>query len=178
MRPYPPSRDCRVGLAPRTERVPGRRVSRPAALGAELRRIHDTLRADLRALQDAAATGAPPETRRALPAHCLAFCAALTAHHTGEDAGAFPALAKRFPELAPVIGKMAEDHVWISGILARVEALAGELADTGTSPRLAGELDGLAAIAESHFSFEERRIAAALDRLPGTAAGLLGAPAD
>ncbi|MGY1781676.1 hypothetical protein [Geodermatophilus sp. SYSU D01036] len=34
---------------------------------------------------------------------------------------------------------------------------------------------GLAAIVESHFSFEERGIAAALDRLPGTAAGLLGA---
>ncbi len=139
-----------------------------STLGAELRRVHDTLRADLRALQAAAATGAPPESRRTLPVHCLAFCAALTAHHTGEDAGAFPALVERFPELAPVVGKMAEDHVWISGILARVEELARQLAQEGTSPRLAGELDGLAAIAESHFSFEERRIAAALDRLPRT----------
>ena len=145
-------------------------------LGAELRRIHDTLRADLRTLRAAAATGAPPETRRTLPAHCLAFCAALTAHHTGEDAGAFPALAGRFPELVPVLEKIAEDHVWISGILARVEELAGELAASGTSARLAGELDGLAAIVESHFSFEERRIAAALDRLPGTAQALLGSP--
>ncbi len=93
-------------------------------LGTELRRIHDTLRADLRALRAAAATGAPPESRRTLPAHCLAFCAALTAHHTGEDAGAFPALAQRFPELEPVLEKMAEDHRWISGILARVEELA------------------------------------------------------
>jgi len=142
-------------------------------LGAELRRIHDSLRADLRALQAAAATGARPDVRRTLPAHCLAFCAALTAHHTGEDAGAFPALAQRFPELAPVLDKMAEDHVWISGILARVEELAGELAASGTSPRMAGELDGLAAIVESHFSFEERRIAAALDRLPGTTALLV-----
>ncbi|SFT91205.1 Hemerythrin HHE cation binding domain-containing protein [Geodermatophilus amargosae] len=138
-------------------------------LGAELRRIHDSLRADLRALQAAAATGARPDVRRTLAAHCLAFCAALTAHHTGEDAGAFPALAQRFPELASVLDEMAEDHVWISGILARVEELAGELAASGTSPRLAGELDGLAAIVESHFSFEERRIAAALDRLPGPA---------
>jgi hypothetical protein len=152
-------------------RAPG---DRPAAPGEELLRIHDGLRADLRALQAAAATGVPPDARRRLPAHCLAFCAALTRHHTGEDAGAFPALAERFPELAPVIEKMAEDHVWIAGILARVEDLAGELALEGTSPRLAGELDGLAAIVESHFSFEERRIADALDRLPGTAAGLLG----
>ncbi|WP_448641831.1 hemerythrin domain-containing protein [Geodermatophilus sp. URMC 63] len=151
-------------------------AARPAALGAELRRIHDGLRADLRALRVAAASGAPPDVRRRLPAHCLAFCAALTAHHTGEDAGAFPALAERFPELAPVLEKTAEDHGWITGILARVEELAGELAAAGTSPRLAVELDGLAAIVESHFSFEERRIADALDRLPGTAAELLGAP--
>jgi hypothetical protein len=143
-------------------------------LGAELRRAHDTLRAELRALQAAAATGAAPDPRRTLPASCLAFCAALTAHHTGEDAGVFPALAERFPELTPVLEKMAEDHVWIAGILARVAELAGELAASGSSPRLTGELDGLAAIAESHFSFEERRISAALDRLPGTAAGLLG----
>ncbi|NEM07479.1 hemerythrin domain-containing protein [Geodermatophilus normandii] len=142
-------------------------------LGAELRRVHDSLRADLRALQAAAATGARPDVRRTLPAHCLTFCAALTVHHTGEDAGAFPALAQRFPALAPVLDKMTEDHVWISGILARVEELAGELAASGTSPRLAGELDGLAAIVESHFSFEERRIAAALDRLPGTTALLV-----
>ncbi|MBM7806700.1 hypothetical protein JOD57_002537 [Geodermatophilus bullaregiensis] len=67
----------------------------------------------------------------------------------------------------------AEDHVRIAGILARVEELAGGLAVEGTSPRLAGELDGLAAIVESHFSFEGRRIRAALDRLPGTA-DLLG----
>ncbi len=92
----------------------------------------------------------------------------LTAHHTGEDAGAFPALVERFPELAPVVAKMAEDHVWISGILARVEELARQLAGEGSSPRLAGELDGLAAVVESHFSFEECRIAAALDRLPRT----------
>ncbi|SHH10331.1 hemerythrin domain-containing protein [Geodermatophilus nigrescens] len=143
-------------------------------LGAQLRRVHDTLRADLRALQAAAAGGAPADARRTLPAHCLAFCAALAAHHTGEDAAVFPLLAERFPELAPVLAKMAEDHEMISGILARVEQLAGELAASGSSPRLAGELDGLAAIAESHFSFEERRITAALDRLPDAAPALDG----
>jgi hypothetical protein len=52
-----------------------------------------------------------------------------------------------------------------------VEELAGELATAGASPRLAGELDGLAAIVESHFSFEERRVRAALDRLPGRPVG-------
>ncbi|MBB3086368.1 hemerythrin domain-containing protein [Geodermatophilus sabuli] len=149
--------------------------SRAAALGAELVRIHDGLRAQLRRLQAAAAAGAAPDARRPLPVHCLAFCAALTRHHTGEDAGAFPALVAAFPELRPVLGKMAEDHAMISGIALRVEQIAGELAVGGDGLRLAGELDGLAAIMESHFSFEERRIRAALDALGGSAADLLGA---
>jgi hypothetical protein len=54
---------------------------------------------------------------------------------------------------------MAEDHVLIAGIVARVEAAAADGAP--------GELDGLAAILESHFSFEERRLRAALDVLDG-----------
>ena len=40
--------------------------------------------------------------------------------------------------------------------------------------RLLAELDGLSAIMESHFSFEERRIREALDALDGSAADLLG----
>ncbi|MGY1815791.1 hemerythrin domain-containing protein [Blastococcus sp. SYSU D00820] len=144
------------------------------ALGDELRRIHDTLRADLRALQKAVRSGDPPERRRPLATHCAAFCAALTRHHTGEDAGAFPALAQRFPELVPLLLTMAEDHAMISGIVARVEELAGRLAAGAPAGRLAGELDGLAAVLESHFSFEERRIQRALDALPPDPA-LLGA---
>jgi hypothetical protein len=52
-----------------------------------------------------------------------------------------------------------------------------EVAASG-DPDLAGELDGLAAIVESHFAFEERRIHEALDALDaldGSAVDLLGA---
>jgi Hemerythrin HHE cation binding domain len=139
--------------------------SRVAALGDELVRIHDSLRADLRRLQ-AGHLG----PGRPLALHCLAFCDALTRHHTGEDAGAFPALAAQFPELRPLLDKMAEDHAMIATIVARIETIAGS-----GDPALAGELDGLAAIMESHFSFEERRIRDALDRLGGSADDLLGA---
>ena len=143
--------------------------SRVAALGDELVKIHDRLRAELRRLR-----AGGTEAGRPLAVHCLVFCDALTRHHTGEDAGAFPALAARFSELAPVLEKMAEDHVLIAGIVARVEELGQELAGGG-SPALAAELDGLAAIMESHFAFEERRVRAALDALDGTATDLLGA---
>jgi hypothetical protein len=50
--------------------------------------------------------------------------------------------------------------VLIAGIVARVEAAAADGAP--------GELDGLAAILESHFSFEERRLREALDELDGS----------
>ena len=135
-----------------------------AALGDELVRIHDALRAELRLLRAGERGAGLP-----LAASCLAFCGALTRHHTGEEAGAFPALAERYPNLRPLLGKMAEDHVLIAGIVARVaELAAGGAGDTG------GELDGLAAILESHFSFEERRLREALDELDGSPADLLG----
>jgi hypothetical protein len=135
-----------------------------AALGDELVRIHDALRAELRLLRAGERGAGLP-----LAASCLAFCAALTRHHTGEEAGAFPALAERYPDLRPLLAKMTEDHLLVAGIVARVAELAADGAEDA-----GGELDGLAAILESHFSFEERRIRAALDELDGTAADLLG----
>jgi hypothetical protein len=143
--------------------------SRVAALGDELVRIHDALRADLHRLRIGGA-----EAGRPLGIHCLAFCEAMTRHHTGEETGAFPALAAQFPDLRPLLDKMAEDHVLIAGIVARVDEIARELAGE-SSPRLAAELDGLSAIMESHFAFEERRIRHALDALEGSATDLLGA---
>ena len=53
------------------------RPARLTALGDELVRIHDSLRADLRRLQAGVCTPGRP-----LAVHCLAFCAALTRHHT------------------------------------------------------------------------------------------------
>jgi hypothetical protein len=69
------------------------------------------------------------------------------------------------PELAPVIDNLIEDHGLVAGILGRIR----ELVTPGQAPSgpdaLIRELDGLTAILESHFSYEERRIAKALDIL-------------
>jgi hypothetical protein len=146
-----------------------------AALGRELVRVHDGLREDLRELRDAAASGqGVADHGRPLAAHCVRFCTALTRHHTAEDERAFPALAAQDPALAPLLGKLEEDHRMISGIVGRVEEIAQAIRAGGAGPRLLGELDGLAAILDSHFAFEERRIASALDQLSGSAAELLG----
>lgn len=154
---------------------------RLAALGAELIEIHDRLRQDLADLRsDVERYFDGGDRPRRLKAHCLAFCSALRAHHTGEDVGAFPLLRREYPELAPLIAKMAEDHQLVSGLLEQFEhVLSGLTADPDAAEirRVRGELDGLSAILESHFSFEEREIVEALNSLSTgdhTAAGLFG----
>ena len=144
-----------------------------AALGRELVRVHDALREELAALRDVAASGDPLiGAGRPLALHCARFCSALIRHHTAEDDRAFPALAAHDPALAPLIGKLEEDHRMIGGIIGRIEAIAARMA--AGDGRLLGELDGLAAILDSHFAFEERRVARALDALDGSAVVLLG----
>jgi hypothetical protein len=129
------------------------------ALSEQLIQVHQALRERLASLR-ADATALPDD----LLSHCLSFCAAIHTHHTGEDHELFPALTAAHPELAPVISKLEEDHVLVAGILGQLRDLLA--ARPAAEPAaLQRELDGLTAILESHFSFEERRIAAALDAL-------------
>ncbi|MFF1868165.1 hemerythrin domain-containing protein [Streptomyces sp. CB03911] len=159
---------------------------RLAAFGDELIEIHHRLREELAALRgdvDAFLDGRGGRPRE-LKEHCLSFCSVLTRHHTGEDDGAFPLLAAEFPELRPVIVKLAEDHQLVSGIVRSLESLLGGIAadpDATEAERVRRELDGLTAILASHFAFEERRIVQALNSLTpgaGTTASLLGLPMD
>jgi iron-sulfur cluster repair protein YtfE (RIC family) len=142
--------------------------ARFAALGNQLIDIHIQLREQLARLREGSALP------RDLRVHCLAFCATLTRHHTGEDTGAFALLAREAPQLRPVLEELQRDHQAVAEILSRVQELAG----TRTDPHLIrAELDGLAALLESHFTYEERKITAALNGLPadaGSAADLLG----
>jgi hypothetical protein len=108
---------------------------RVAALSEQLIHVHQALRERLVSLRQyvAAGTGRGPPypAGEDVLSHCLSFCAAIHAHHTGEDSQLLPALRAAAPGPAVV----------------------------------ARELDGLAAILSSHFSYEERRIARALDTL-------------
>jgi hypothetical protein len=136
---------------------------RAAALSRQLRHVHDQLRDQLARLR--AELGQAEFDGTGLPAHCLAFCSALAAHHAGEDGEMFSALIAARPDLGPAIGKLGEDHAAIAAILRRLRTLAAA-ARTAPAEDLAGlrgELDGLAAIAESHFRYEERALSAALD---------------
>ena len=107
----------------------------------------------------------PPGDSGRSPEPLPSFCTAIGTHHAGEDSQLFPALAAAVPELAPMIGKLMEDHALVAGILQQVRALLAPDRPAAAPGVLLRELDGLTAILESHFSFEERRIAASLDTL-------------
>ncbi len=144
---------------------------RAIALSLQLAQAHHELRRRLRTLRSD--LGSPSATDDQLVTHCLAFCAAITAHHQGEDEGMFAELLRLRPDLAGTVGKLVQDHGMIAWILSRIADLAATAAATESrGPALdaiSGELDGLAAIVESHFAFEERAISAALDGGTATA---------
>ncbi|MBW8800159.1 MAG: hemerythrin domain-containing protein [Streptomyces sp.] len=136
---------------------------RAVALSRQLARAHEELRRRIREIRTG--LGHRRWDDEALLTHCLAFCDALTSHHQGEDDAMFSQLLRERPDLAPTIANLVEDHGLITSILSRVR----ELADRAAEPRgstlaaIDRELDGLAAIMESHFRYEERTISAALD---------------
>lgn len=139
------------------------RADRATAWSRQLAQAHDALRGQLRSLREDPGL---PAAGDGLAAHCLAFCSALAAHHEGEDGGMFAELLRAQPGLSPVVSKLAEDHRLIAGILASVRDLAREAAQAGPGRREAirRELDGLAAIMESHFGYEERALGQSLDQ--------------
>jgi hypothetical protein len=141
---------------------------RMAALSEQLIHVHQELRERLASVRQEAADGAGlPGAHTAigedLLSHCLSFCSAIQAHHTGEDSQLLPALRAAAPELAPVIDNLSEDHALVAGILRQVRVLLTPGSAPSRPEALVRELDGLVAILESHFNYEERRIAKALD---------------
>ncbi|MFE1346824.1 hemerythrin domain-containing protein [Streptomyces sp. NPDC058757] len=149
-------------------------ADRLAAFGNQLVDVHLWLREELARLRsglDALLSGTG-ERPRELRAHCLAFCSALTRHHTAEDRGVFPALAEAHPELRPVLDELAHDHVQVEETLVRLQALLDGLPAASAAPlgpeearRVSGELDGLIALVESHFTYEEKKLVGALNAL-------------
>lgn len=77
----------------------------------------------------------------------------------------FSSLLREHPDLSAMVANLVEDHGMIAAILARVRELADRAAASpGTDlEAIRSELDGLAAIMESHFGYEERAISRALD---------------
>lgn len=150
--------------------------------GNQLVEVHLSLREELTRIREDLAVHGTARPRD-LRVHCLTFCAALTRHHSGEDDAGFPALAERFPHLRPVLDELQRDHHLVTDALRALQELldglpaeagVAEVAGTDRDPgpeapearRVRAELDTLAALLETHFTYEERRVGEALNSLP------------
>lgn len=137
--------------------------TRLVAWSRELRAVHTRLREALHVTREALDDGdsAAPAARDLL-LYCHGFCTALTGHHEGEDRELFPAIAAQHPELRETLRSLEQDHSMIAHLLSGLQ----EALDRSASPvELAQHLEGVAAIMESHFRYEERQLLAVLEAL-------------
>lgn len=138
-------------------------TTRLVAWSAELRRVHARLREALQLTRDALAEGQSVETASGdLLLHCHGFCAALDGHHRGEDRALFPAIEAAHPELAPTLRVLEQDHSMIGHLL---EGLRAAVDRQGTRDELALHIEGIGAIMENHFRFEEKKLLTVLETL-------------
>lgn len=110
--------------------------------------------------------------------HCRHFCNFLNSHHRAEDNSVFPMLENSHPELVPVIKNLMQDHVMIENLVLELETaiVAG-----ARSAEVEQHLDGIEAVIETHFAYEERQLVAILDATTGLGTDVgatLGQPLD
>lgn len=145
---------------------------RARAIGQFLLRVHDELRKELAAVRrdvDSYLAGATvahddarpgPSLGQQLAAHCLTVCNALHSHHTSED-GAFTDIVRQFPELAPPIERLRQEHQTVARALADIESLLADFPSkvaAGHAEKLRGELERLTSDLEAHFAYEEQQL--------------------
>ena len=139
-----------------------RETTRLIAWSNELRQAHARLREALGVVRAGVRGTDPQQPAKELLLYCRGFCSALDQHHRGEDRALFPAIEAAHPELAPVLRKLSEDHAMIDVLLTALTAAASG----GVPPdELDRHLDGVGAIMESHFAFEERQLLHVLETL-------------
>jgi len=130
-----------------------------------LRAVHQRLRDALEVAREAVvANGEADSVSRDLRLFCLGFCTALNGHHTSEDAALFPLLLERRPDLAPVVSQLKQDHSMIEHLIAGLE----KAVESGESAQeKLRHLDGIDAVMETHFRYEEKKIIEVLDGFDG-----------
>ncbi|WUR83111.1 hemerythrin domain-containing protein [Streptomyces phaeochromogenes] len=145
------------------------------AAGRQLLVGHRELRAQLSALRAAldengglaaavGGNGGGVSLVQQLRARCLEYCLGLHHHHTMED-GAFPVFEQRYPEIAPVIERLREEHRQVAAGLDRLTKLV-ESDDGQDLTWLRGELERTVAGIEEHFVYEETYLLPALGVTP------------
>lgn len=132
------------------------------AWGRELRLVHRELRTRIERLREQVFRGeTDTELAEDLRLFCLSFCGALSSHHTAEDTRLFPHVLAAHPGLSPVVDRLMEDHRMLAALIEDLERVTR----TASAAQVLYHLDGITAIMESHFGYEERQLTAVLDAL-------------
>ncbi len=96
--------------------------------------------------------------RRELLGHCVTFCNDLRMHHLRED-GAFTAIEKAHPGLAPALKRLRQEHETVSRALLDLDALLQGEGDPGS---VREKFDRVVSGLEEHFAYEEANLLPAL----------------
>lgn len=134
------------------------------AWGREMRESHDRMRQALAVAQQSVAEAeiSGRDVLRDLLLFCRGFCVALTGHHEGEDRTLFPAIVAQHPHLRETIRYLEQDHSMMAHLLGDLQKAVDRAAAPAEVDR---HLEGLAAIMESHFRYEERQLLGVLQEL-------------
>jgi deazaflavin-dependent oxidoreductase (nitroreductase family) len=133
-----------------------------ASLGAALKLVHDGFRRELALIRKEFAKSGPGLGTQ-LRMNCLTVCQGLHHHHTGEDAGVFPFLGKRHPELTPTLDRLSLEHQKIAVLLDQLQEVISE--DSADPLLVLPEVERLADELERHLTFEEEQLIPILDAL-------------
>ncbi len=102
----------------------------------------------------------------ALGAFCARYCAVVAQHHGVEDASVFPHLARREPQLEPVIDRLTEEHLVIHDAIQEVDrALAQHMTRPEDHDAIQGAIYYLTDALLSHLAYEEQELVEPLARL-------------
>lgn len=135
---------------------------RLTAWGRELRLVHQELRTQVDRVRERAQRGdTDTDLSAELRLFCHGFCGTLTRHHIAEDQRLFPHVLARHPGLAAVVDRLMEDHRLLAALIDDLDtAIRGRSTDG-----ILRHVDGISAIMESHFGYEERQLTALLDTM-------------
>jgi Hemerythrin HHE cation binding domain len=101
-----------------------------------------------------------------LGAYCQSYCGFVNGHHSLEDASVFPHLRRAEPTAAPVLDRLAAEHVVIHGLLDEVDRVLVALVrdDEGALDAVETALQTLGDRLRSHLAYEERELRGPLAR--------------
>ncbi|SEC74688.1 nitroreductase/quinone reductase family protein [Streptomyces sp. PAN_FS17] len=136
-----------------------------SSMGEALKVVHDAFRRELELIRAEMSAGDKGSTTGTLGAqlrvNCLTFCAGLHNHHTGEGLAMFPFLEDRYPELAPALARLRDEHDRIAELVEDLRRVVGdENADPDSARR---EVERLTTALEAHLTYEEEQLIPLLD---------------